>query len=219
MTAAEFGVELDVVYENINKNGAPGLDAYEKSVMLTHAQETLIHSILKEEPAADRFPEITKIEVVASPAGAGFSGIPSFIFDLPTDIVKVLNESVEASGIVYTVLPISNEQFQVKQSKPYKYPPRRRAWRLGVSTATGIPAGLPSVEIVPREGLTLTNYKLRYVRKPTPIIVAILSDPIDGLTAVTECELSSGLHREILKLAATLAEQYYMDKYGTNRDQ
>ena len=37
MTTAEFSAELDTIYENINKNGAPGLDGYERSVILTHA--------------------------------------------------------------------------------------------------------------------------------------------------------------------------------------
>ncbi len=45
MTNDEFAREMDVIYENINKDGAVGLDEYEKSVILTNAQEKLVHQL------------------------------------------------------------------------------------------------------------------------------------------------------------------------------
>jgi len=216
MTTTEFNTEFDIIYENINKNGAPGLDVYEKSVILTHAQETLIKTILAEEPAADRFPALITVFSSSSPTTNGFDG--GYVFDLPTDYFKFLNESVEDASDIAVVLAISNEQFQEKRSKAYKYPPRRRAWRMPLDETAK-----ESVEIFVRSGFVPTSYNCRYVRKPVPIILADLSAltppaSIDGLTAITECELDSGLHRDILRIAATLAEQYYMDKYGTDGD-
>ena len=42
MTNSEFSNEFDVLYQNIASNQAPGLDAYEKSVFLTMAQEQIV---------------------------------------------------------------------------------------------------------------------------------------------------------------------------------
>lgn len=218
MTTVEFSTEMDIIYENINKNGAPGLDEYEKSVILTHAQEVLVNTVLQAEPDSSRFPELITVVNNTTSSQTGFEGIGSYVYTLPDNIVKVLNESItDDESISYTVLPITNIQYQSKKAKPYQYPPRRRAWRLGLEN----PIGEASAEIVARSGVTPASYNLRYVRKPTPIILedlatAVPPASIDGLTAITECELSKGLQREILKLATTLAEQYYYDKYGTD---
>lgn len=45
MTVSEFSNEFDILYNNINSNIAPGLNEYEKSVLLTEAQENLIKSL------------------------------------------------------------------------------------------------------------------------------------------------------------------------------
>lgn len=42
MTLQEFDNEFDVLYNNITSNQAPGLDAYEKSVFLTKAQDEIL---------------------------------------------------------------------------------------------------------------------------------------------------------------------------------
>lgn len=217
MTVAEFSEELDVIYENINKNGAPGLDEYEKSVILTHAQENVVRAILKIEPSGSRLPELITVTSDSSVSVGVFDD--GYVFAAPQGILQILNEYVvDSSGNRYTVLPITNEQYQIKKSKPYQHPPRRRAWRLEFSS-DGIDS---KAEIFTRPSVAPTEYFVRYVKKPGPIILVDLTtlvpstSTIDGLTAVTECRLDSGLHREVLKGAAVLAEQYYYDKYGSD---
>lgn len=210
MTTTEFSLELDIIYENINKNGAPGLDDFEKSVILTHAEELYVKEILKVEPSGDRFPDLITVYSSAT-INAGDYGTNSFRVPLPSNYIKFLNERITDGTDTLQIFPISNEELQIKKSKAYAYPPRRRAWRISSDNSGG------QAEIYPRPGYTPTSYTCRYVRKPLPIIIADISpDTIDGLSAVTECELDAGLHRDILKIAATLAEQYYMDKYGSN---
>lgn len=212
MTAVEFGKELDVIYENINKNGAPGLDGYEKSVILSNAQEKLVNNILSQDPSASTLPQL----IAVYQDGIGAPSVYSWgtVFTLPTDgIMKVLNERVEDdSNVSYSVIPISNEEFTISQSKPYRFPRRRTAWRLGVLNATTF-----SVELFGRPDVTLSTYNLRYVRKPKPIIVETLTggDTIDGYTAIRTSELDISLHKSIVELAVKLAEMYYYDKYGT----
>lgn len=314
MTYAELGAELDIIYENINKNGAPGLDNYEKSVILTHAEELLVKETLKVDPTATQFPQLIETFNSTSPAtSTGFSWGTVFRgvnYDKSVKVLKILNETVTsvvaAVSTVYTVIPISQEVFDKNQINPYKYPPTRRAWRI-----SGLVSGLNSVEIFGRPNTPLTSYKVRYVRAPKPIIVGDLttaspfslscistyavaaggtgysvgdilsvaggtggtatfkvltlsgtgvatilllnkgfgitasvtkgtsvaptvginctlnitvvdSNTIDGLSAPQTCELDPGLHRDVLKVAASLAEQYYLDKYetadGTTRD-
>ena len=45
MTLQEFSLEFDILYNNIKSQSAPGLDEYEKSVLLTDAQESLVLDI------------------------------------------------------------------------------------------------------------------------------------------------------------------------------
>ena len=42
MNHIEFSNEFDVLYNNIMSNAAPGLNEYEKSVLLTKAQEEIV---------------------------------------------------------------------------------------------------------------------------------------------------------------------------------
>ena len=42
MTNQEFDKEFDILYDNIASNGAPGLNKYEKSVLLTRAQDEIV---------------------------------------------------------------------------------------------------------------------------------------------------------------------------------
>ena len=63
-------------------------------------------------------------------------------------------------------------------------------------------------------------YKLRYVRKPKPIILDDLSNygtnlTIDGVSVATQCELPPMCHQEILERAVTLAKISWQGSTGT----
>lgn len=303
MTTAEFSAELDTIYENINKNGAPGLDDYEKSVILTHAQELFVKEVVKVEPTA--FPHLIETYTDSTPSlssiyswGTVFNGVSNGT----NKVIKILNESVtDSTDNVYTVVPLSPELLDKKQISPYKYPPRRRAWRI-----ESLSSSVNKVEILPRPNITLSDYKVRYIRKPKPIIISDLqtlspfaigvvstytvstagtgyvvgdvltlptgagispatfrvltvnagavltvgviykgygqtagakattaspaagrsgcqititvanASTIDSEYLPQTSELDASWHRDILKAAAILAEQYYYDKYGTD---
>lgn|SRR4030042_813628 len=301
MTTAEFSAELDTIYENLNKNGAPGLDDYERSVILTHAQELFVKEMVKVEPSA--FPQLIETYIDSTPTsspmyswGTVFNGVSNG----SNKVIQILNEEIiDSNDNVYTVIPLSAVQYDKKQISPYKYPPRRRAWRV-----ESLSSSINKVEILPRPNITLTDYKVRYVRKPKPIIISDLqtlspfamgvvatytvstpgtgysvgdvltlttgtspatfrvltlsgstvltvgvldkgygntagakattsvpsagrsgcqititvanASTIDGEYSPQTSELDASWHRDILKIAATLAEQYYYDKYGTD---
>ena len=67
-------------------------------------------------------------------------------------------------------------------------------------------------EIVVKAGATVSDYIIRYVRRPKPIVLTTLTATnvsLDGETDVTECELDPILHPEILQRAVELAKNAY----------
>ena len=76
------------------------------------------------------------------------------------------------------------------------------------------------VEIIPRNDVTIIDsYKLRYVRRPQPIILSNLTGgeydtplDIDGVSVETQCELSPIIHMDILNKAVELA----LNRVGVN---
>lgn len=50
MNTTEFSIEFDKMYDNLASMGAPGVDAYEKSLFLTYAQESIVKSLVTGTP-------------------------------------------------------------------------------------------------------------------------------------------------------------------------
>ncbi len=234
MTNSEFSVEFDLLYNNIKSQSAPGLDEYEKSVLLTQAQEDYIKGLYSGfNRTTDSFEEteskrrsLDKLikQVVITPT----SGIPSTIkidtnsvfFELPSNLMYILKENITigatatcSTPTILDILPIKLDEYNKQKDNPFRKPKlsNKRAWRLENNNA-----GLRYSEIVAPEGATITNYTVRYLKKPNPIVLADLTEApyndevsIDGITAITECELDSVTHREILKLAVEKAKIFY----------
>ena len=155
MTPAEFKDEFNVMYQNINKGGAPGLDDYEISANLSQAQEKFVDEMVANK--FTDFPGLIQITTVGSPTASGIDS--GYSFNLPTDWLEVLNANVSnAGGEVHRVIPVTDAEYQIGLSKPYSYPPRRRAWRLPKRTGLA-----PSLEIRTRPGFIPTS--LQYFTK------------------------------------------------------
>lgn len=228
MTTQEFSNEFDVLYNNIMSNQAPGLDEYEKSVFLTKAQSEILKNYFN--PKGNKYNEgfdesekrqidfSTLIKAVMPTAYVGSSYVKfddrSQLFQMPSDILFVLNETalntVDEVNRLINIVPINFDEYSRIMSKPYKQPLKNQGWRLFQSTG-----GVDFIsEVIVKTGSTLTNYKVRYVRRPKPIILTNLADTysnvsIEGLTTITECELDPILHPEILQRAVELAKAAY----------
>jgi len=215
MTLPEFNTEFDIIYENISKGGAPGLIPYEKSIILTQAAEYLAQQLVIEDislvanliQSLKVSPSVTVIEKLDS---------RSVLFEIPTKVLKILNEEVLTSTDTLTVVPLSPIEYTLSMVKPYRYPRRRMAWRLETSNlTTGI------VEIISRPSLVPTFYIARILTLPEPIILETLTGTftLRGKTASQNTNLLPSLHPRILNVATTLAEKYYLDKYGQDGSQ
>lgn len=228
MTTQEFSNEFDVLYNNIMSNQAPGLDEYEKSVFLTKAQSEILKNYFN--PKGNKYNEgfdesekrqidfSTLVKAVKPSTYSGGSYVKfddrSQLFQMPRDIQFVLNETaintVDGIKRLINIVPINFDEYSRIMSKPYKQPLKNQGWRLFQSTG-----GVDFIsEVIVKSGSTIIDYKLRYVRRPKPIILTDLADTysnvsIEGLTSVTECELDPILHPEILQRAVELAKAAY----------
>lgn len=229
MTTQEFSNEFDVLYNNIMSNQAPGLDEYEKSVFLTKAQLEILKNYFnpKGNKYGQGFDENAKRQIdfstlitVAEPSQYTPEGDyvkfddRSQLYKMPQDILLILNETgintLDGVKRLISIIPMNYEEYARLMSKPWKQPLKNQGWRLLQSTG-----GVDFIsEVVIKYNSSLTDYKIRYVKRPKPIILANLADgysnvSIEGINTITECELDPILHPEILQRAVELAKSAY----------
>ena len=242
MTTQEFSNTFDTLLNSYNSQGLFGeqasrgeivLDEYEKSVLLTQAQDIIVKQYFEGggvnggfDDSARRQVDFSNLITVAE-LSKETSSRPTanyderrIIFKTP-QVLYVLNEKIVVSTTVgevttkrqYVVIPINYKEYDRQMSKAYAQPLKKQAWRLfqdgGASTLD-----LYS-EIIPVEGSITTGedpkYKIRYIRRPKPIVLVNLdfatqSDlEIDGVKTVSECELNPIMHMDILNKAVELA--------------
>lgn len=264
MTIQEFSNTFDTLLNSYNTQAQFGeqaskreivLDEYEKSVLLTQAQDIIVKSYFDGslnsqgqgmDDSTRRQMDFSSLIKVAELEPLEFEeGEEPPIFDdrgiiyqMPrknnvggtTDVLFILNEKLtqvftKGSGqntIVtskkdYIIVPISYKEYDRGMSKPYAQPLKKQAWRLFQNQATGFDI---NSELIPRFNVTegssdagsiKTNrtfiYKIRYVKRPQPIILEDLPNDleIDGVTTESECELNPILHMDILNKAVELA--------------
>ena len=237
MTPTEFSDMFDVLYNNVMSNAAPGLNEYEKSVFLTKAQNEIVKNYFNPQGnkykegfdgSAKRQIDFSKLISIDEQT----PGVPVASFDdrartveYPTDLLLIINEmlvlTAQGQGIApekkgtRQVVPISYDEYMRLMSKPYKEPLKNQAWRL-ITDQTGTPKVALAELIVNNNDLSYTlSYRLRYVRRPQPIIVANLASAvgdgvtIDNIATVSPCELDESIHDEILQRAVELAKAAY----------
>jgi hypothetical protein len=240
MTTQEFSNEFDLMYDNASGN-APGINLYEKSVFLTLAQEEIVKETYSgytqsrvgfegSERRRRQLSELvgdyktkTRLSNYASTGGLGTAQdseqnliSSSQFFALPDDLLYIVLESVTLGGTnsclngkKIKVKPITHDEFQVDIDNPFKKPNLRKAWRMDL---TRYGAAKQQAELFAID--TISEYHVRYVRKPKPIILADFEEDddisgmglsIDGYNTRKDCELNTEVHRDILIRAVDLA--------------
>lgn len=237
MTTDEFSKEFDIRFNFVNSNLAFSVNDYEKSVYLTRAQEELISNYFN--PKGNKYQEgfddslkrdvdfsslIETAEATAVKAGVTPFADNGLVFEIDGNVLYLLNERFEynivtspsASSIKTSVFPIKWDDYQRVLLKPYKSPYKRQTWRLIRSNdkSGGNASGKLVVELIPKSNLSGSNYKYtaRYVRKPSPIVVANLSSglSVNGVSVKTECTLPAEIHDEILNRAIEICRIDYI---------
>lgn len=230
MTNEEFSNEFDVLYNSITSNQAPGLDEYEKSVFLTKAQDEILKSYF--DPTLNKTQkgfdgserrQIDFSSLIRTDNLSAEEDIPSFdyrtntkIVNLPTDILYIINEVAQVTrnnkSVHLIIEPLSYKEYNVLMSKPYKRPTKNKAWRVITQGSEAI-QNMAEIIIGPQD--TLSNYTIRYVKRPQAIILDGVPDLEgdvtldDNKTGPQSCELDPILHPEILQRAVELAKAAY----------
>lgn len=253
MTTQEFSNTFDTLlnsYRDIKDFGKSQsyysleLDEYEKSVLLTQAQDIIVKSYFDRtlnqqgqgfDDSERRQIDFSELISVGEPEkNTSDTAIRyddrSVLFNMPKDILFMLNEKViEAKDIgtpenpkiqmrSFVVVPLSYKEYDRLMSKAYAQPLKKQCWRLFQN-----PSGVDlASELIPIQGVSIDEYKIRYVRRPRPIILTDLAGgeysgglDIDGVSTVSECELNPIIHMDILVKAVELA----VSRLGTSAPQ
>lgn len=196
------------------------LDEYEKSVLLTKAQEEIVLSLYNgKNPYGEAFEGTEELrrylsnlitEKSLKPI-TNTSGIPlgleskSKFFTLPEDLWFITLESVVIDNskcdaeTIMKVYPVKQDEYQAIRDNPFRGANDRRALRLDLSEG--------NVEIICKYMIAI--YYIRYIKKVPPIILEDLPNDltIEGKSEASDCILHEALHQKILDRAVQLALQ------------
>lgn len=222
MTTKEFSDGFDTLinsYFAINDFGITAspvvFDEYEKSVFLTEAQEEIVKELYTGNLTGESFEHTEELRRSLDslirtdyPENIDSTGVDnrSVFYKLKDEVWFILYESVELvegayckNNPVVEVIPTRIDEWHKIKGNPFKRPSKRKVVR--------IDNGNNISELI--SDYPLQNYLVRYLVKPTPIILTPLEDSlsIDGLQEVTECKLNTVLHRTILERAVQLASR------------
>lgn len=234
MTIEEFSDQFDLLYNNITSNQAPGISEYEKSVFATKAEKEIVKNYfspnsqgntLKEgfDDSAKRQADFsmllaTKTCTLVTPGTTDVRiDSRSSLFTFPNDVFIIINEVLTVTpSRTLQVVPLRYDDYNRLMSKPFKRPLKYQAWRLMNSgevpadSASEKSKSVKKVEIIVHAGETINNYSLRYIKTPSPIILADLTSDglsIDGQSAKsTKIDIDPILHEDILQRAVELAK-------------
>lgn len=220
MTPEEMDNMFDVLYNNITSNQAPGLNAYEKSIFLTKAQDEIVKNYFNPKSKGNNLQEgfddnakrqvdfsmLTSVESKESFTASLFDGRDnSRSVNLPNGMMMAINEMAvvtrNTDNVTLQVIPIKFDEYSRLMSKPYKRPLKYQAWRL-INNDT-----VNKADIIIGPTDTLTKYIIRYIRRPKPIVVSDLDGlTIEGEGSQSGCEIDKILHEEIVQRAVELAK-------------
>lgn len=206
------------------------LDEYEKSVFLTMAQDEVFVNLYNgKNPYGESFEHTEELrryldELVStrvydlSEQVTGREGVSpaSVFFALPDDLAFILMEQVKLGSSAGScaldgyigVQPVTHDEYNRLHKNPFRGATMFKALR--------IDSGDNEVEIVSE--YRFTKYRLRYLRKPVPIILEDLPDglSISGSVYESSCELDPLLHQTILNRAVQIA---IATKGGNTKDE
>lgn len=220
MTTEEFSNEFDTLLQAFRLTQDEGIqnylafDEYEKSVFLTKSQESLVLSLYQSfelnESNRKSLEKLVKT-VVLQPTISSEKVLSNKSFTVPAIDDKVLFYIYEQvtlddeklgcyNGNTALVTPVTHDEYFKIERNPFRKSNHRRVLRLNA-----LMDGQEDIELISE--YNIKDYLVRYLSKPSPIILTDLEDSlsIDGYTTTTECILNPALHRQILEDAVRMA--------------
>lgn len=226
MNIKEFSDRFDTLLNSFGNTPNIVLDEYEKSVFLTNAQEEIIIDIYSGKNVfGDNFEKTEEVRRYLSELietyetdskVSGYKGISknSVFYKIPEDVWFITYESATLqddklgcfNGEEALIVPVTQDDFYKVQKNPFRGPSKTRILRLDNKGSI--------IELVSE--FNISRYFLKYITKPSPIILTNLNDglSINGVNIETECKLNPVIHRAILDRAVQMAIQSRVTNIG-----
>ena len=220
MNVQEFSNSFDTLLQPYITKDNPGeqnnlaFDEYEKSIFLTKAQEQIVLELYQEleqsEEVRKYLSNLIKTDNYA-PVGEKDetlinNNFKSYKVEISNDILFMIYEQCTLSdenncinNKIVSVVPTIHDDLDKVLKNPFKSPNSRKVIRLDFDN---------KIELISK--YSISNYKVRYLKKPNPIILVALEDNLsinNGDTKVSNGETNPILHERIVQRAVQLAVQ------------
>ena len=189
-------------------------DEYEKSIFLTKAQEQIVLELYQElEQSEENRKYLSNLIKTDNYAPVGEqdetlinNNFKSYKVEISNDILFMIYEQCTLSdenncinNKIVSVVPTIHDDLDKVLKNPFKSPNSRKVIRLDFDN---------KIELISK--YNISNYKVRYLKKPNPIILITLEDNLsinNGDTEVSNGETNPILHERIVQRAVQLAVQ------------
>lgn len=220
MNVQEFSNSFDtllqpyITKDNFGEQNNLAFDEYEKSIFLTKAQEQIVLELYQE---LEQSEEVRKylsnlirtdnyIPIGEQDETLINNNFKSYKVEISNDILFMIYEQCTLSdenncinNKIVSVVPTIHDDLDKVLKNPFKSPNSRKVIRLDFDN---------KIELISK--YSISNYKVRYLKKPNPIILVALEDNLsinNGDTKVSNGETNPILHERIVQRAVQLAVQ------------
>ena len=220
MNVQEFSNSFDtllqpyIAKESFSEQNNLAFDEYEKSIFLTKAQEQIVLELYQE---LEQSEEVRKylsnliktdnyVPIGEQDEALINSNFKSYKVEISNDILFMIYEQCTLSdenncinNKIVSVVPTIHDDLDKVLKNPFKSPNSRKVIRLDFDN---------KIELISK--YNISNYKVRYLKKPNPIILVSLEDNLsinNGDTKVSNGETNPILHERIVQRAVQLAVQ------------
>lgn len=187
-------------------------DEYEKSIFLTKAQEQIVLELYQElEQSEENRKYLSNLIKTGNYVPVGEQDetlinntFKSYKVEIEDSVLFMIYEQCILSddnncinGRIVSVVPTIHDDLDKVLKNPFKSPNNRKVIRLDFDN---------KIELISK--YNISNYKIRYLKKPNPIILVTLEDlNIDKKQEVSNGETNPILHERIVQRAVQLAVQ------------
>lgn len=220
MNVQEFSNSFDtllqpyIAKESFSEQNNLAFDEYEKSIFLTKAQEQIVLELYQElEQSEENRKYLSNLIKTDNYIPVGEqdetlinNNFKSYKVEINNDILFMIYEQCTLSdknncinNKIVSVVPTIHDDLDKVLKNPFKSPNSRKVIRLDFDN---------KIELISK--YNISNYKIRYLKKPNPIILVTLEDNLsinNGDTKVSNGETNPILHERIVQRAVQLAVQ------------
>lgn len=220
MNVQEFSNSFDtllqpyIAKESFSEQNNLAFDEYEKSIFLTKAQEQIVLELYQE---LEQSEEVRKylsnlirtdnyVPIGEQDETLINNNFKSYKVEISNNILFMIYEQCTLSdenncinNKIVSVVPTIHDDLDKVLKNPFKSPNSRKVIRLDFDN---------KIELISK--YSISNYKVRYLKKPNPIILVALEDNLsinNGDTKVSNGETNPILHERIVQRAVQLAVQ------------